>query len=693
VLAAGLLAAAVGCGDPARPAARAPAAAPPAPAAPAAAAAPVAQRVERTVIAVGRPAGRLVTTVRADGSITAQLAVLQNGRGPQVDATLRLGADGTLIALRATGRHELGAAVDESFTRTGDRARWASSAERGEQEVPGPALYIPTADLPLIDGVLVRAALRVGGTLPLLPGGTATIEPIGELEVQGGDGAGRQLRGYAIFGLELAPRFTWIDASDGSWFGTATTWRSYLPVGWEGALPALLAAQHAYERAREQRLAAQHAVRPPAAGLAYTGARVLDVSRGRWLPDHTVVVVGDTIRAVGPRGRVAIPRGAQVVELQGRALVPGLIDMHAHLDGSDPLLSIASGVTLVRDVGNDPDKLDDWARRFDAGTAIGPHVVRFGLIEGRNPKAAASKVTAETAAEAQAAVDFFVARGYAGVKIYNSVRPELVPVIAEAAHARGLQVTGHVPMGMLAEDAVRAGFDGIEHINMLALNFLATRETDTRDLTRFTLVGDRVTQIDLTSAPVRAFVELLRSRGTVIDPTLAAFEGLFVAEPGRVPPGLESIAARLPVMTQRTFLIGGLPVTSPEQRAAYRAAYDRLLAWVKALHDAGVPVVAGTDHIGGLMLHHELALLVRAGLSPAAALQLATIGAARALRLEAKVGSIAPGKRADLAVIDGDPLADIREVGAVVSTMRAGVMYPAAALYERVGVAPYARAP
>src|SRR6185295_10224747 len=113
-------------------------------------------------------------------------------------------------------------------------------------------------------------------------------------------------------------------------------------------------------RARDAGLAAKHAHRPPAAGLAYTHARVLDVEQGAWVADQTVVIAGDTIRAVGATGKVAIPAGAEVVDLAGRMVVPGLIDMHAHLGGGDPVLDIASGVTTVRDVGNDPDKLDDY---------------------------------------------------------------------------------------------------------------------------------------------------------------------------------------------------------------------------------------------------------------------------------------------------------------------------------------------
>jgi imidazolonepropionase-like amidohydrolase len=680
---------ALSCSGPARPApapAPSPAApAAPGPAAPAAPAAVVPGTVKRVVVVVARPSGTVVTTTLPSGAISVNVAVLQNGRGPKVDATLRLAPDGTLAAFTATGQHTFGARVDERLVREGAVLRWRSEEELGERAVTGPAFYVPMAAVP-VEGWLVQAALRAGGKLPLLPGGTAVIEKLGEHTVTVG-GEARRLTGYAITGLELAPRFTWMNA-DGSWFGTADPWRSCVPEGWEAAIPPLVEQQEAFLRALDRRIADAHAHYPPAEGLAYTNARVLDVQRGRWLPGQTVVVVGDSIKAVGPPGKVAVPGGAEVVDLAGRALLPGLVDMHAHLGDGDGVLSIASGVTTARDVGNDPDKLDDFKRRFDEGTAVGPHVVRFGFIEGRNEKAAASRVTAETPDEARAAVDFFVKRGYEGIKIYNSVKPELVPVIAQAAHARGLQVTGHIPVHMLAHEAVTAGYDGIEHVNMLFLNFFATHETDTRDTTRFTLVGEQAAELDLGSKPVRDFFALLRRRRTVIDPTLGAFEDLFVAEQGKITPGVEDVVARLPVMTARQFLMGGLPVSGLEQRARYRAAYDQLLAMVKALYDAKLPVVLGTDHIAGLMLHHEMALFARAGIPPAAILQMATLGAARAMKLDGKVGTIAAGRRADLVVIDGDPLADVRAIRAVVSTMRAGVVYPSAPLYEAIGVRP-----
>jgi imidazolonepropionase-like amidohydrolase len=623
-----------------------------------------------------------VVTTAPDGAITATLDVLENGRGPHVDAKLALAPDGTIASYTATGHHTFGATFQVAFSRTGDHASWRSEEETADREIKGPAFYVPIPETPEIQGWLVQAALRNGGTLPLLPGGTAKIEKTGEISVLI-NGVSRTLTSYAILGVDLLPIPTWMNP-DGSWFGFVSEWFSVVPEGTENVIPSLIGHQHDRLRARDARIAAELSHKPKK-GLAYSHARVLDVERGRWLDDHTVVVVGNKITAVGPSKTTPTPDGAEVIDLAGKAVIPGMVDMHAHLGDADGVLDLASGVTTVRDVGNDPDKLDDYQNRFDTNIAPGPHVVRFGFIEGRNPKAASSKITAETVEEANQAVQYFVERRYDGIKIYNSVRPELVPVITRAAHKAGMQVTGHIPVHMLAQEAVAAGYDGIEHINMVFLNFLATHETDTRDTTRFTLIGDRAAEIDLKSPRVRALFKLLIDHKTVIDPTNNAFEDLLVGEQGKIIPGMEAMVARLPVQAQRGYLTGGLPL-DPAKRERYRAAFDKTLAMTKALYDAKVRVVIGTDALAGLAYHHELALYARAGIPNAAILRMATLDPARYLGRDKTTGSIAPGKVADLVVIDGDPLARIDDIGRTFLILRGGVLYEAAALYKTVGV-------
>ncbi|HUQ02598.1 MAG TPA: amidohydrolase family protein [Kofleriaceae bacterium] len=636
------------------------------------------------VVSSGKNVGTFDLTIAPDGAAKAVYHVLENGRGPHNEATLRFGTDGGLDAFEATGHFEMGTPVKESMQRSGNRARWTSTVESGEREVAGAAFYLPSSDVPM-KGFLVRAAVAAGGQLTVLPSGEARVEKVTDVEVKNGDEQ-RTLACYRLSGLSFAPEYQWMNA-DGSWFGSTTAWRSVVPAGWEGVVDTLNAERRAIEQAWSRELAATHAHEPPVAGLAYVHARVLDVEKGKWLVDHTVIVDGGTIATVGPSKRVKVPPGAEVVDLTGKTLIPGLVDMHGHVEPIDGLLNIASGVTTVRDVGGDHDELEALKRDWDSGATIGPHLVRMGFIEGRNEKAAASKITAETPDEAKQAVAFYAERGYEGVKIYNSVKPELVPVIAAEAHARKMLVTGHIPVHMLAHEAVKAGYDGIEHINMLFLNFLATHETDTRDTTRFTLVGEQGHALDFDSKPVKDFLALLKSKGTVIAPTVATFEELWAAVPGEITPGMGDLVARLPMRPARDFLKGGLPIDK-EMHATYLKSWDHVLALVKKLHDSGIPIVLGTDHIPGVMLHHEAELWARAGIKNADIVRQATLGAARAMRQDKSFGSIAKGKRADLVVLDGDPLVDIHALGRVVSTMRGGVTYASAPLYKAAGVKP-----
>jgi hypothetical protein len=295
-------------------------------------------------------------------------------------------------------------------------------------------------------------------------------------------------------------------------------------------------------------------------------------------------------------------------------------------------------------------------------------------------------VLVSTAKEATDWVDRYADLGYEQIKLYSSLDPKLVPIIAERAHARGLRLSGHIPRGMLASQAVLAGYDEIQHTNMLFLNFLGDT-LDTRTPLRFTTVARTGADLDLASDSVRAFLRLLKEHHTVVDPTLATFEEMFVASPGTMTEGNAAIASRLPAQVQRGFLGGGLPADGPT-RERYRASYARMLQMVKALYDEGIPIVAGTDCTAGFCLHRELELYVKAGIPPAEVLKIATWGAAVVTKRTDRLGSIEPGKLADLVLLRGNPVARISDVRQAVVVMKDGVLYDPAALDRALGVRP-----
>src|SRR6516225_8044587 len=231
--------------------------------------------------------------------------------------------------------------------------------------------------------------------------------------------------------------------------------------------------------------------------------------------------------------------------------------MHAHLFPEDAFLDIAAGVTTVRDLGNSIEELTKLRRQIRDGTQIGPRVVPAGFIDGPGPFEGPVKVLAATPEEARQQVNRYADLGYVQIKIYSSVKPELVPIIAEEAHKHGMRVSGHVPSGMIAEQFVRDGADEIQHMNFIFLNFMPDVK-ETRTPARFIEPGKRGGSLDLNSPQVNGFIAFLREHHTVVDPTLMAFENVYVDRPGQVALADKEMFDRLPVQVQRVSRSGGL---------------------------------------------------------------------------------------------------------------------------------------
>jgi imidazolonepropionase-like amidohydrolase len=643
------------------------------------------QETRYKVLMAGLPAGSQTSVVRADGAREFAFEFNDRGRGPKLTTSIRLDADGIPVSLNTVGNDYFKAPVAESFAFENGLARWKNTAEAGEKRPAARAFYNSMNGAPEEFALLARALLKSpNGRLALLPEGEASVERTGELTLKDGDRT-RRVVSYEISGLGFTPSTVWLD-EDNSFFASVSSWLSVVREGWESSVPALLEKQDASEARRIERLA--HALaRRPATPLAFTDANLFDSETGRTIPHTTVVVEGDRIKAVGPDGKVEAPKNAEVVDARGRLLMPGLWDMHVHISSDEGLMHVAAGVTSVRDMANDTDALLALRKKIDAGDEIGPRILMAGIMDGRGPYAGPTKVLVDTEEEARAAVETYARLGYAQVKIYSSIKPELVPAIIALAHAKGLRVSGHVPAFMSAEQFVRAGADEFQHINFFVLNFLFDEVKDTRTPVRFTSVADRAATIDLNSPRVRSFVELLKEKKTVIDPTVNIFEGMFTDRPGRVPAGYAAVADRLPPQVRRGLLAGGLPVPEGKDER-YRESSKALLRMVKMLYDAGVTLVAGTDSTPGFALHRELELYAEAGIPASDVLRIATLGAARLMKRDGELGSIAPGKLADLILVEGDPTRRISDIRRVSLVVKGGIVYEPAALYKSIGVRP-----
>ena len=632
-----------------------------------------------TVNLMGQPAGQQAVWTEG-GRLRAFFQFNDRGRGPKTWSTFVL-QEGIPVSTNVTGNDYMKDAVQETFQLKDGTASWKSKAEQGSRKISGAAFYPSMYGPPIETALLARAALDRGGSIALLPEGEARITKVLDLSVGNGDKL-KPVTLYAVTGFDFSPVYLWLDAGR-EYFASGGVWQMTVREGWESAAPHLIKAQEdaIQQRAREQ---AQRLAHRPKGMLVFHDVAVFDAERAKVVPRQDVVIDGNHIVEVRPTA--AAPAGAEVIEGAGKTLIPGLWDMHAHVTANDGPLNLAAGVTTVRDLANDIDDLLARKKRIEEGTELGTRIVMAGFMDGPGPFQGPTKVLVSDEKTGREWVDKYASLGMVQIKLYSSLKPELVAPIAEEAHKRGLRVSGHIPAGLLASEAVKLGYDEIQHANFLVLNFMPDVK-ETRTPARFTEPAKRTADLDLDSAQVRDFIQLLVDRHVTLDPTLSVFESMFLDRPGTMAVGMREVADRLPVQIRRGYLAGNLPIP-PGMDEKYRASWKKMLAFIHQLYAAGVPIEAGTDAMAGFALHRELEIDVEAGIPPPEVLRLATLGAARIMGFEHQLGSIRPGKLADVVLIGGDPARRIADVRKTELTVKDGVVYRSAEVYADLGVRP-----
>jgi imidazolonepropionase-like amidohydrolase len=636
------------------------------------------------IISNGSVAGRQVDTYSADGHVESVFEYNDRGRGPKIRATYVFGPDSVPTRADVTGVDYLKAPVDEHFFVEDGIARWRSSSEKADK--PAGAFYLTNNGSfgPELAQLVAALSKTKDHSIKLFPAGEARLERLEDTTLEN-HGQKMHLTEFAITGLDFTPVVVWLD-DDGRFFANPNKWFAWLREGWEDSNQTLYDLQLKAENARSRGLAHELA-KHPAHPVAFEHVRIFDSEQALMREDQTVVVDGERIASIGDANSLKVPADAEHIDGRGKTLLPGLFDMHVHVQATDGILHVASGVTSVRDMANDIDEIRRIQEQWDSGAAIGPHLWKAGIIDGRGLYQVPTGLYADTVDEALAAVNRYVDLGYIQIKLYSSLPPTFVAPVAKLAHQRGVRVSGHVPNGMIASQFVEAGADEIQHINFIMLNFMADKVKDTRTPERFTAVGQYSAKLDLDSKPVKDFIQLLRDHGTTVDVTVATFEGMFLGRPGQVSPDMAPVLDRLPAQVQRGAYHGGLAVT-PETDQFYKDSYMAMLRMTKKMYDAGIPILAGTDATPGIMLHRELELEVKLGIPANKALQIATLNAARLLKQDRDVGSITPGKRADLVLVEGNPVENIGDIRRCRQVMKNGTLYDSAALYRAVGVGP-----
>ena len=642
------------------------------------------QRSDKILIQ-GNAAGMQIGQIDATGTAHVEYSYNDRGRGDHITTTWKLDAAGVPTEYEGHGNDYMKALIEERFEVKDGKARWKNRSEQGEQAITGEAFYIPANAPSEFSGVLARALLKAPDhKLSLLPAGEASIQESGKVSVDGASGKVELIQ-YRITGLGFTPQTIWLD-HDGNTAASISGWFSVIPAQYEPAIPQLQAAQQAADNAWSGRLAHQLA-RVPKGDLVIRNARLFDPRDLSVKPGMSVLVRGDRVVRVALDADMKPSADAEIIDAHARFLMPGLWDNHQHFSDVEGALDLANGVTSSRDMANDTDNFLKRVARFDDGTELGPRVLKAGIIDGTGEFAGPTKMRVDTAEQAIQDVDWYADHGYVQIKIYSSVKPELVPIIADRAHAHGLRVSGHVPAFMSARQFVEGGADEIQHLNFIELNFLFPEVKETRNRDRFIKVAEHAREFTPDKPEVREFIAFLKQHHTVLDPTMGAFEGLFCGEPTVVTPGLEDIVPHFPPQIRRAMLSGALEVPKGKE-VAYHEAFPAMLRLLKSLYDAGITIIPGTDALAGYMLHHELELYVRAGIAPAEVLRMATLTPALVMGVNKDRGMIAAGKLADMALIDGDPTQHIRDIDKITTVIKGGRIYDPAAIEKALGVAP-----
>jgi imidazolonepropionase-like amidohydrolase len=631
--------------------------------------------------------------IRRDGdSLAAKIDFKFTDRGSPVPLTtsFRAAQDLTPQSFEIKGRVARPAEIDEAVTIENGKVHFHTRDKQSDLALPSGSFFTIAGYAPATMQMLMVRYWATHGSpaqLPTLPSGTVKIEPRGQdvIHISAKDvEKDERFDRYTVEGLIWGRETLWFDANKNlvAEVSTDAEFDHFEAIrdGYESALGDFVT------RAGADNMSALADISKGIPGshastLAIVGGTLIDGTGSAPIQDAAVVVENGHIISVGPRAKVKVPKNANVVDAHGKFILPGLWDMHAHFEQVEwgPIY-LAAGVTTVRDCGNEFEFITAVRDAIAQGRGLGPRILAAGIVDGTGQYTIGVN-RVDTPEQAKMWVDRYHAAGFQQMKIYSSVKLEEVKAVADEAHKLGMTVTGHVPEGLTAYDTIPAGQDQINHIGYIANIMSAPLPKDAKRIDRMNATAN----IDLNSPEAQKALQFLKDHHTVVDPTVALFE-LFGATtahpPGSFEPGINKIA---PELAQQLTDVG-----PPTDRSALGdKVFAKELEIVGALHKAGIPIVAGTDQaVPGYSLHREIELYAQAGFTPMEAIQAATIVPARAMGVDKESGTVEIGKRGDLILINGDPLADIHNTRNVEYVITNGTMYHTAELWQSVGFKP-----
>ncbi|HEX9929763.1 MAG TPA: amidohydrolase family protein [Pyrinomonadaceae bacterium] len=646
-----------------------------------------AQNVERgkfILYKYGRAIGAENYEINAEGdalSLKTNFELTFVGDKVALTTTLRMRkADFRPLKFESKGRTSTRTDVDTTVEITGKTAAIRNSSQTKSQVISDKffTVFHPAPIAPQMMLYRYSKKNNVKGDLPLIPGGNAKIEFLGKDKIIAG-GSEQTLERYSIEGIMWGRETVWFDAQQNlvALVGADAEMDRFEAVkeGFEEALPVFVA-KAAEDAVRHLEKLSQE-IKPVEQGkYAIIGATIIGSKDFAIIPDATVLIENGRIAGVGKRSEVRLPKGIKIIDGSGKTLLPGLFDTHAHATQAEWFpASLAAGITTMRDAANELEFIVPVRDAIkNDRIKIAPGLLLAGYIDsGEN---ALGKMRAETPDEARVLVQKYKQHGFEQIKIYQSLKLELVKIVTDEAHKNGMTVTGHVPSKMNIYGAVENGFDQINHVNftfraMLPKDFKPTPGTQPK--------------IEPESEAAQSGLKFLKDNKTIVEPTLARSE-LNLNVRGK------SFSEKEPGLSKAPFefssLIDSMGVPAEiEERA--KLSFALSLRVTKALQQAGIPLTVGTDLVvPGHSQYREIELLVQAGLSPIEAIKAATIVPAQTLNLDKKLGTIEVGKLADLILVDGNPHDRISEIRNVKFVVKNGKMYDTATLWQSVGFRP-----
>jgi len=417
--------------------------------------------------------------------------------------------------------------------------------------------------------------------------------------------------------------------------------------------------------------------------IAFADVTVVPMDAERLLTGYTVIVRDGRIVALGPAAETAIPAEAQRIDGRGKYLTPGLADMHTHTwDEDEFVLLLANGVTTIRNMFGSSLQLE-WRRQIESGERSGPSLFTAGaILDGADPMWPESTVV-ENAQQARAAIEVQKAAGYDFVKVYWGLTNEAYDAILEAAKGVRIPVDGHVPDAVGLRHALSSGQRSIEHLTGYEYELKSDREA----------AADESVWALLDKTRFSGIARLTAASGVWNCPTLVVYESrVGVDEPERMREMFARPEMRFVPPEMREFWLPEntyLKSFAPGKAASSRTSNGLRQQLVKALHDAGARLLLGTDYgnpfvMPGFSAHEELRLLQGAGLTPYEAIATGTRLPAEFLGQESVFGTVEPGKRADLILVDANPLEDVANLAKRSGVMVRGRWHPETELREQL---------